>query len=195
MAADSPTALLYEPTGWFLSPTLSMVEQLVLWSNLSLVEWGCHRLQKCPQTCMAPTLGLKLQMLLKRPGCTAEIHWLLSHCVQKSRAAQWKLGVSLGSHFPLKTQEPFFFLSFSSGMGMRMLSSLDAGPSWLRCEISLDSPRPKALTSRHFKTTRQRAPHAFPWKGNELQVLDSHEPSCQTGLFMRKLQNGWWSSV
>lgn len=108
MAADSPTALLYEPTGWFLSPTLSMVEQLVLWSNLSLVEWGCHRLQKCPQTCMAPTLGLKLQMLLKRPGCTAEIHWLLSHCVQKSRAAQWKLGVSLGSHFPLKTQEPFF---------------------------------------------------------------------------------------
>lgn len=38
MAADSPTALIYEPTGWFLSPTLSMVEQLVLWSNLSLVE-------------------------------------------------------------------------------------------------------------------------------------------------------------
>lgn len=38
MAADSPTALLYEPTGWFLSPTLSMVEQLVLWSNLSLAE-------------------------------------------------------------------------------------------------------------------------------------------------------------
>lgn len=29
MVADFPTALNYEPTEWFLSPTLSMIEQLV----------------------------------------------------------------------------------------------------------------------------------------------------------------------
>lgn len=164
--ADFPTALIYELTGWFLSPTLSTIEPLVFWSNLSLVDWGCYRLQKCPQACMAPTLSLKSQMFPKRPRCTIEKHWLSSPCVQKSWAARWwKLGASLGSFFPLKPQEPLFFLSFSSGMGTRKLSSLDGDLSWFRCEISLDSLRPKAsaLTSRHCRITRQRAPHAFPW--------------------------------
>lgn len=81
-------------TLWFLSPTLSMAEQLVLCYNLSLVGWGCRRLQKYSQTHISPTLSLQSRMFLRRLRSTAENHWLLSHW---SRNQELHNGENLGS--------------------------------------------------------------------------------------------------